>query len=83
MKKKIIGAIVLCTLAVIATIGMNLNSNTQNSKLDLVLENVEAAACSLLETDSDGKEVWCNCKDKTEVCGTKGYMTIYGVKETR
>lgn len=82
MKKQIIGAIVLCSLATIATIKMNLNSNVQNSKLDLMLENVEAAACSLLEIDSDGKEVWCNCIDKITTCGTKGYMTIYGKKET-
>ena len=83
MKKQIIGIITLCTLAVIATIGMNLNSNTQNSKLDLVLENVEAAACTLLETDSNGRQIWCNCQDKTKVCGMKRYMTIYGTKETR
>ena len=83
MKKQIIGVIALCTLATIATIGINLNSNAQNSKLDIMLENVEAAACSLLETDSNGKQIWCNCKDKTKVCGTKRYMTIYGEKETR
>ena len=40
MKKKIIGAIVLCALAIIATIGINLNTHTQNSRLDLMLENV-------------------------------------------
>lgn len=83
MKKKIIGAMILCALAIIATIGINLNTHSQNSRLDLMLENVEAAACSLLETDSNGKQIWCNCKDKTKVCGTKRYMTIYGEKETR
>lgn len=52
MKKQIIGAIALCTLATIGTIGINLNSNAQNSELDLALENVEAAACSLLDRKS-------------------------------
>lgn len=81
MKKKVIGITVLA-IAAIATIGVNLNSNVKSSKIDLVMDNVEAAACSLLETDANGKEVWCNCIDKITLCGTKGMIRIYGIKET-
>lgn len=85
MKNKVLGISIGSVLILLGILNINFNA-PGNMKNELLLSNLEAVACTMLEGDvSTGKGTWCNCKDESVVCGTKDFpsSTIYGIKEER
>lgn len=87
MKKNFLGlAFWGCTLLLGINTNVALNEESKKDSTSVMLENIEALACTLFEDFGPQGELWCNCDNMNYECGTHyypNYEVVYGRPEVR